>query len=73
MKYTKSIIIGLIIVLGLLCLNINEANAWPRNRFYTGPVVTVSKPGHNYIWIEGHWKINKFGKTVWVPGRWKRI
>ena len=33
----------------------------------------IRKPGPKYIWVAGHFKINKHGKSVWVPGHWKRI
>ena len=71
MKHT--IIIAVMFVIGLLYLNYNEANAWPRYLVYAAPKVHVVKPhGPNYIWVEGHWKVNKYGKTVWVPGHWKK-
>lgn len=32
-------------------------------------VVKPSKPGKDYVWIDGHWKDN--GKNyVWVKGHW---
>jgi len=73
MKTAKSIIISAMLIIGFLGLSVNESNAWPRYRFYKAPVVNISKPGPKHIWVEGHWKINKFGKKVWVPGHWKRV
>ncbi len=35
--------------------------------------IVYSKPGPNYVWVEGHYKLNKFGKLVWVPGHWKKV
>ena len=72
MKFTKSIIFTLFLVLGVISFSTTEANAWPRYRLYTTPLVTVSKPGPNHIWVEGHWKVNKHSKKVWVPGHWKK-
>lgn len=73
MKFTKSIIYAILIVFGILAFSTGESNAWPRHRLYKDHIVTVSKPGPYYIWIEGHWKINKHGKKVWVPGHWKKV
>jgi hypothetical protein len=43
-------------------------------RVYASPkIVYVSKPGPKHIWVEGHWKINKWGKRVWVPSHWKKF
>jgi len=69
----KSIIIAILFVIGFLCLNFNETNSWPRYRVYTAPRVKVVKPGPNYIWVEGYYKINKFGIKVGVPGHWKKV
>jgi hypothetical protein len=46
-----------------------EANAVPRVKICT----VVVKPAPKYVWVSGHYKINKYGKRVWVPGHWKRI
>jgi len=72
MKISKSIIITLVMFIGLLSFNIGETNAGPRVRIYVG-TTKIHKPGPNYIWVEGHNKLNKFGKWVWVPGHWKRV
>jgi len=34
-------------------------------------VVKSAKPGKNFVWIEGHWKICG-NKHVWVKGRWSK-
>ncbi len=49
-------------------------------------VVKTAKPGPNYKWIDGHWKVhnNKYVWTkahwvkarkhhVWIPGHWKNV
>ena len=33
-------------------------------------VVVHKKHRPNYIWVEGHWKVNRYGKYVWVEGHW---
>jgi len=73
MKFTKSIIIAIVLILGILSLSTGEANSWSRYRIYTAPVVMVSKPSPNHIWVEGHWKVNRYGKKVWVLAHWKRV
>jgi hypothetical protein len=48
--------------------------AGPKIKVYVGvPVVKTVKPGPKYVWVAGHYKINKYGKKVWVQGHWKRI
>lgn len=72
MNFAKSIIIALIAVMGFITLNSSETNAAPRLGIYIG-AANIHKPGPNYIWVEGHYKHNKFGKLVWVPGHWKKV
>ncbi len=49
-------------------------------------VVRTAKPGTNYKWIDGHWKVynNRYTWTkghwakarkhhVWIPGHWKEV
>ena len=32
-----------------------------------------TKPGKNFIWIEGHWKWNKRRQAyVWIDGKWAK-
>ena len=26
-----------------------------------------------FVWIKGHYKVDRFGFVVWVPGHWRRI
>lgn len=33
----------------------------------------IKKPGPRYVWVSGHYKHNKFGKLLWIPGHWKRV
>jgi len=73
MRTTKSIIISVMLIIGFLGLSVKDSNAWPRYRVYKTPVVKISKPGPNYVWVECHWKFNKFGKKVWVRGHWKKV
>jgi hypothetical protein len=73
MKSIKSVIAALILVMGFLFISTGETNSWPRFRVYTSPVKVVNKPGPNYVWVGGHYKFNKYGKAVWVPGHWKKI
>jgi hypothetical protein len=68
MNFLKSIIIPLIAVMGFITLNSGETNAAPRVGIYA-----PHKSGPNYIWVGGHYKNNKFGKLVWIPGHWKKI
>ena len=30
------------------------------------------RPGPNYHWVEGHWRLNGYGQRVWVAGHWQR-
>lgn len=69
MKPVKSILIALILLIGFFAVNTAEANAGPKLRYYT----TSVKMKHGYIWVEGHYKINKYGKRVWIPGHWKKV
>jgi len=34
-------------------------------------VVKTAKPGKNFAWIEGHWKVSG-NKHIWIKGHWKR-
>ena len=73
MKTVKTLILT-VITLFLFSAFSTEANAWPWVKVYAGvPVEKTVKPGSKYVWVAGHWKINKFGKKVWVPGHWKRV
>lgn len=72
MKYAKSIIMALIVFMGFITLNTSETNATPRLGIYIGSA-NIHKPGPNYVWVAGHFKYNKFGKKVWVPGHWKKV
>ncbi|MCI0449516.1 MAG: hypothetical protein L0Y79_06995 [Chlorobi bacterium] len=72
MKSIKSVLLAFIMIMGLIGINTSETNAGPRVRIYVG-TPKIHKPGPNYVWVEGHYKINKYGKLVWVPGHWKRV
>ena len=73
MKALKTSIIALFFLIILVAGS--TADAGPRVRVYIGaPKIGAAlvKPGPNYVWVEGHYKLNVFGKWVWVPGHWKR-
>ena len=73
MKTFKILILS-IITLFLFSAFFAQANAGPRIIVYAGvPIVKTVKPGPKYIWVAGHYKINKYGKRVWVPGHWKKV
>jgi hypothetical protein len=76
MKSLKNLLFAGLVAVLLLGAFSTEASAWPRVRVYAGvPTIGVVKvkPGPNYVWVEGHYKINKHGRLVWIPGHWKRI
>ena len=76
LKSLKSILLTGLAVIFLTVAFSSEASAWPRFKVYAG-VPTVGalkvKPGPNYVWVEGHYKVNRHGQWIWVPGHWKRI
>jgi hypothetical protein len=73
MKNARILIIA-VITLFLTAVFSTQANAGPRIKVYVGvPVVKTVKPGPKYVWVAGHYKINKFGKKVWVPAHWKKV
>ena len=41
------------------------------------PKIIVNRPTYNrpgYVWVEGHWKWNRFKrKYVWKKARWKKL
>ena len=76
MTSLKGLILAVLMAILLLGSLSTDAAAWPRVRVYAGiPTVAVVKvkPGPNFVWVEGHYKINKHGRMVRVPGHWKRI
>ena len=75
MKSIKTIIIAGLLILMMILGYATESNAYPKVRIYAAPRLGfyVSKPGPDYIWIDGHYKYNRYGVLVWVPGQWKRI
>jgi len=74
MRIIKKITITAFLIFIILGFTSQEAKSWPRVRFYAGiPNTVVVKPGPKYVWVEGHYKVNKWGKFVWIPGQWKRI
>ena len=72
MKTIRNIFIAALFGLLLIGGITTETQAGPRFGFYVG-TIKVNKPGPNYVWVEGHYKRNAFGKLVWVPGHWKRF
>jgi hypothetical protein len=76
MKTIKNLLIIPLFAILLLGISYSEASAGPRIGFYIGTpyhLKVVSKPGPRYVWVEGHYKVNKWGKIVWVPGHWKKV
>ena len=76
MKYLKSLTAALALLIAVFAFSNNSYAAnegfGPRIHtyvYYTG----IIKPRPGYFWVEGHYKVNRFGKMVWVPGHWKRI
>lgn len=39
------------------------------------PVVVVRPacPGPGHVWVEGTFRRDLIGRTIWVPGRWERV
>lgn len=72
MKTVKLTIIALVIAFGFLFTGIQETNATQLVNVNFASKI-VKKHGHKYIWVQGHWKRNAFGKLVWVPGHWKKV
>jgi hypothetical protein len=73
MKFTKSIFFSILLLFCIIAFSPEKTNSLPNYRLHTTPSVTLSKPGPKYVWVKGHWIINKHGKKVWVPGHWKKI
>lgn len=36
-------------------------------------VVTIVKTRPCHKWIKGHYRRNRHGRLIWVPGHWKRF
>ena len=70
MKTIKTSILTLIAAVVILC-GVNTSTYSAETQTVT--ISVNKKPGPNYIWIAGHYKHNKFGKLIWVPGHWKRV
>ena len=32
---------------------------------------TLTSPGPDYVWVEGGYRYDDFGRLVWVPGHWR--
>ena len=80
------------IIAMILFLNLTSACATRTNYVQVKPPVRKIevksvKPGHKYVWVEGHWKWSKTKKIyiwkegywikgkrnkVWVSGHWKK-
>ena len=76
MKTLKMSVVTLIITLMFAAGISTDVNAWPKVRVYVGTPrigLTVVKPGPNYVWVEGHYKLNIYGKWLWVPGHWEKF
>lgn len=76
MKSIKRTLLTLTLIIIFLFANSSNVFAWPRVTFAFGKPnshIVYAKPGPNYVWVEGHYKLNKFGKLVWVPGHWKKV
>ena len=76
MKYLKSLIAALILIIASYAFTGNSyaSNEGFGFRIYA-PVVTtgIIKPRPGYFWVDGHYKVNRYGKMVWVPAHLKRI
>jgi len=35
------------------------------------PIYRITSPGPDYVWIEGAYRYDDFGRIVWVPGHWR--
>jgi len=71
MKSIKTILAVIIIAVSIFAVS-DIALAGPRFRVVVGAPLIV-KPGPNFVWVEGHYKLNRFGILEWVPAHWKRI
>lgn len=49
-----------------------RAVVWVKPAPQVKPVVirSVYAKTHKKVWVNGHWKINRFGRRVWVKGHW---
>ncbi len=71
MKNIKTILAVIIIAVSIFAVT-GSAQAGPRFRIVVGAPVVVA-PGPNFVWVEGHYKFNRFGILEWIPAHWKRI
>ena len=74
MKSIKSILAAVIIISGIFFVT-SDAYAGGRIALIVNtPVVeTVNvSPGPGFFWIRGHYRFDRFGFRVWVPGHWAR-
>lgn len=72
MKLIRNIFISALFGVLLIGGITTETQAWPKVPMHAG-VVKINKPGPQYVWVNGHYKRNAFGKLVWVPGHWKKV
>lgn len=71
MKTIKYIIPAVLTFLTVTAFSV-ETNAAQ----FTGSETSVTNnhwPRHKRVWISGHYKVNRHGRVVWVPGHWRRV
>ena len=62
-KFAWIVLIGFILVLAAGCVVSRPAFAPPPLKREIRPL----SPGHNYVWIQGHWKWNG-NRYTWISG-----
>ena len=76
MKFLKSLTAALFILIAVFAFSNNcyAANEGFGLRIYTQVFSAgIIKPRPGFFWVEGHYKINRYGRMVWVPGHWNRF
>lgn len=75
MKTFKLIILVITFCITAGFIGTSNAEAWPRHRHFHRRLVvrTYVHPTSTLVWVEGHWKFNKFGQRIWKKGHWKKV
>jgi len=76
-KTITSILAVWLFTILMLTAGTNSTYAEPRFGFYMGigtnRVFNAERRNFDRVWVEGHYKYNKYGRLVWVPAHWKDI
>ena len=71
MTIIKSILFSVLVLFALSSISSAQLVVLKKPIRLKVVVVKTVKPGKNFVWIEGQWKVNG-NKHIWVNGRWSK-